>query len=130
MHRILTTVLLSTALAVPAASLLAQEGGQLQPVLGEWEMTMETPRGSMTQQFVFKLVDGALQGTVSSPQGSVDLKDVKFDNGHLTFVVERTFGQRSMTQSFSATIEGDEMKGTVSGGRGGERPFTARRKAT
>ncbi len=65
-----------------------------------------------------------------SQRGDNPLKNVSFVDGKLTFDVERSFGERSFSQSFTATIEGDEMKGTMSGGRGGDRPFTAKRKAT
>ncbi|NIM50790.1 MAG: hypothetical protein GTN62_10350 [Gemmatimonadales bacterium] len=133
MPRSMMTVLLTAALATPAGSLAAQEesaADRYKPVLGEWEMTMETPRGSFTQQFVFTLDGDVLKGTVESQRGSFDLKNVSFEGGRLTFELERSFGDRSFTQSFTATIEGDEMKGTFSGGRGGDRPYTATRKKT
>ncbi len=132
MSRSTLAIFLAAVLATPAA-LVAQDSSaasSLKAVLGEWEMTTETPRGSRTQQFVFTLDGDMLKGTVSSQRGDTPLKNVSFVDGKLTFDLERTFGERSFSQSFSATIEGDEMKGTVSGGRGGDRPFTAKRKAT
>ena len=65
-----------------AGQLSAQDSPDFSTVLGAWEMTLETPRGSMTQ-------------------------------------------------SFTATIAGDHMTGTISGGRGGgQREFTAVRSST
>ena len=98
-------------------------------VLGSWEMTMETPRGSVTQTLTFDATEGALAGVISSPRGESPLEEVSLDGGTLHFQVVRSMrGGNTMTQTFAATIEGDEMKGTISGGRGGERPFAATRK--
>ena len=96
-----------------------------QDVVGSWEMSIETPRGAMTQTFEFTQDGDVLSGTVTGPRGSTELQNVQFADGVLTFEVLREFRGNSMTQSFSATIEGDEMTGTMSGGRGGEREFTA-----
>jgi hypothetical protein len=123
-------VLLFLAAAFAAPTTLAAQEDAYKALLGEWEMTQETPRGTMTQQFVFTLDGGELKGTVTSRMGTFDLTNVKFEEGKLTFDVERSFRDRSFTQSFTATIDGSEMKGTMSGGRRGDRPFTAARKET
>lgn len=130
MSRSLTAVLMAAALAAPAA-LVAQDAAALYaPVLGEWEMTLETPRGSFTQTFAFELDGDALTGTTSSQRGESDLTNVSFEDGTLKFDVTRNFRGNSNTQSYTAKIDGDRMEGTVSGGRGGDREFTASRKAT
>lgn len=109
---------------VPPAHIHAQDVSE---VLGRWENVMETPRGSMTQHFVFQAADGALTGTVESPRGSVELQNVKFEDGMLSFEVVREFRGNSMTRRFTAQVSGAQLEGTVSGGRGGEREFTATR---
>lgn len=125
MHRLSTMLLAALSVAVLPAPIQAQDPGA---VLGSWEMTMETPRGSMTQVFTFVEIDGALSGTATARMGETDLENVSFGDGTLRFEVVRNFRGRSMTQSFSASINGDEMTGTMSGGRGGERAFSAKRK--
>ncbi len=124
-------VVVATAVALTAPTLAAQDDAAAlyQPLLGDWEMTMETPRGTFTQEFVFMLEGDALKGTSSSRMGTTALENVSFKDGTLSFDVERSFDERSFTQSYTATIEGDTMKGTVSGGRG-DREFTATRKTT
>ena len=126
-----TMLFLAAALMTPVLTLSAQDqSAAYQPVLGEWEMTFETPRGEVTQQFVFTVEDGQLKGVVSGMRGgTTELKDVAFEDGQLTFVFERTMRERTMRQQFTATIDGDQMNGTITGGRG-EREFTAKRKAT
>ena len=94
-------------------------------------MTLETPRGSMTQTLTFVADGDQLKGTASAPNGSTELQGVAFQDGEITFQVTRTFRNREMTQSFTATIDGDHMTGTISGGRGGgQREFTAVRSTT
>lgn len=126
MPRLMVATALVAMLGIPAR--VAAQATDYSAVLGSWEMTQETPRGTMTQVFTFSVDQGQLKGTVTSDRGgTVDLKNVAYTNGRLTFDVERTFGERSMTQNYSATIQGNTMSGTVSGGRG-DRDFTAQKK--
>ena len=120
MSRVALAFAILTGLTVQPATLQAQ-----QDVVGSWEMSIETPRGAMTQTFEFTQDGDVLSGTVTGRRGSTELQNVQFVDGVLTFEVLREFRGNSMTQSFSATIEGDEMTGTMTGGRGGGREFTA-----
>ena len=120
MSRVALALAILAGLTVQPTTLQAQ-----QDVVGSWEMSIETPRGAMTQTFEFTQDGDVLSGTVTGPRGSTALQNVQFVDGVLTFEVLREFRGNSMTQSFSATIEGDEMTGTMTGGRGGGREFTA-----
>jgi len=51
--------------------------------------------------------------------GTTELTNITFEDGALTFDVTRTFRDNSFTQTYSGTIEGGQMTGTVEGGRGG-----------
>ena len=115
---------LAAAIALQPHQVQAQ---QHDAFLGSWEMTMETPRGSITQTIVITEADGGLAGTLETPRGTTDLANVSITDGVLSFDVTRQMRGNSMTQSFSATVDGDVMSGTMSGGRGGERPFSASR---
>ena len=130
MSRSLFAVAILSLLLVPASHLSAQSAGEAAAVLGAWEMSLETPRGSITQQLVFVSEGGELKGTASTPRGTSDLQDVTFEDGTLSFKVERNLRGRSMRQSFTATVEDGTLTGTISGGRGGDRPFTATRSST
>lgn len=124
MRRFAAFVLVGLWLALPAGA-SAQDAAL---VVGAWEMTMETPRGEVTQVFTFAHGDDGLSGIASNPRGETALQKVAFRDGTLTFEVVRNMRGNSMTQSFSATVEGDEMTGTMSGGRGGARDFVAKRQ--
>lgn len=131
MKRSVPVAVLMAALMIPAL-LAAQESAAAKyaAVLGQWESTIETPRGAFTQTFSFSLDGDKLVGTVSGRGGETALKNVKLEEGTLTFEIERNFAGNTMVQSVTATIAGSEMNGTQSGGRGGDRPFKAAKKAT
>ena len=122
-----TLLLLASA---TATDLSAQDASDFSAVLGAWEMTLETPRGSVTQTLTFVAEDDELTGTATAPNGTAQLQNVAFADGNLTFQVTRSMRNREITQSFTATIAGDQMTGTISGGRGGGREFTAVRSST
>ena len=130
MSRLIALALALTLVSVPATRASAQNSSDFSAVLGAWEMTIETPRGSMTQTLTFVADGDELTGSATARNGTIQLQNVTFEDGQLTFQVTRTLRNREITQSFRATIEGDRMTGTVSGARGGDREFTAERATT
>lgn len=140
MRRILTfstALLLFLALAVP---LRAQVD-----VTGTWELKQATPRGERTMTLTLTQEGTNVTGMIAMPTmgrpggggGGGQTVEIEIHNGklegeRLTFTTTRRMGQRSITQTFEATVSGDSMEGqsTVSGGRGGMEPvpFTGQRK--
>ena len=100
-----------------------------QDVVGTWESTLETPRGTVTQEYVFVLDDRGLTGTVSGRGGPVALEDVRYEDGTLTFKVVREMRGNSRVTEITAVVDGDTLVGTLSGGRGGSRDFSAKRRS-
>ena len=130
MSRFIAVPILLLLASATATDLSAQDASDFSAVLGAWEMTLETPRGSVTQTLTFVAEDDELTGTATAPNGTAQLQNVAFADGNLTFQVTRSMRNREITQSFTATIAGDQMTGTISGGRGGGREFTAVRSST
>lgn len=130
MSRLIALVFALTLASVPAIGASAQTSSDFSAVLGAWQMTLETPRGSIAQTLTFAAEGDRLEGTLTAPNGSTELQEVAFQEGTLTFRVTRNMRNRQITQSFTATINGDQMTGTISGGRGGGREFTAVRSST
>ena len=130
MSRFIAVPILLLLASATATDLSAQDASDFSAVLGAWEMTLETPRGSVTQTLTFVAEDDELTGTATAPNGTTQLQNVAFADGNLTFQVTRSMRNREITQSFTATIAGDQMTGTISGGRGGGREFTAVRSST
>jgi hypothetical protein len=116
---------------------------QAQDLEGTWVLTYSRQaRGGgqateVTQEFTFEVAEdgtitgktmmamrggrgGGGAGAAAAPQ-EVPLSDVKLEDGKLTFSVNRTFGERTMSTNYSATVTGNTMDGTFTMA-GGMRP--------
>ena len=114
----LTTV----AFALPASA---------QSVAGAWDLSWETPRGAQTTTFVFAQDGMNVTGTAQIRRGErameVPIKNGMLHGDQLTFSLEFGMGERTMTQTFTATVKGDAMEGKMTTPRG-ENPFKGVRK--
>jgi len=123
---------LALVAAVPAA-LAAQSTDD---ILGQWTFQRETPRGTMTHTVTLTLEDGTLAGTVDTPRGEIDLQDVSFSEGVLTFSMAVPGGrggggggQPDRVRTFRGTLDGDEIAGEMETPRGAQ-PLALKRVET
>ncbi len=118
-----------TAIALAAGLLMAPALFAEHAVDGKWKASVETPRGTQDVTFDFKEEDGKLTGTVSNPRGESKIEDGKVEGNAISFKQTMSFGDRSMTLSYSGTLDGDEIEFTrTMEGRGRTSKFTAKRK--
>ena len=138
-------------LALPAALLaVVAMPAQAQDIdiSGQWEFTSEGRRGAQTQVFTFvqdgMTVTGSVEMTMGGRGGAgragggagagagagatIEIQEGTLEGNVLTFKLVMGMGDRSFETVYTATIEGDTMTGTSTGTRGGETPFTAKRK--
>ncbi len=107
-----------------------------QNITGAWELTSEGPRGPRTTTVTFVQEGTAVSGTVQlaamggRPGGGnpppnapamprqIEFKDGKLEGNTLTFSVTMGMGERSMSQTYTATVsaDGKTMEGTMAGG--------------
>lgn len=118
-------LLAGAALLALAAPATAQESVD---VSGEWEMTTETPRGTQTRMVTFEQEGDVLTGTMETRMGTAPITEGTVNGNEITFSMVFTRGDRSMTLTYTGTVEGDEMSGKFVTPRG-EVPWTAKRKA-
>jgi hypothetical protein len=113
MRKLLATSFLSGLLALTA---LAAD------VTGKW-VAQVPGRGGQTRDvtFNFKADGTTLTGTVSGPQGDMDISNGKIDGDQISFNQTMEFNGNSMTFLYKGTISGDEIKFTRTreGGRAG-----------
>ncbi|MDX1501922.1 MAG: amidohydrolase family protein [Thermoanaerobaculia bacterium] len=86
-------------------------------VSGTWELVMTTPRG--TNEFTAKLEmseDGKVTGELTSERGESSVEDGKMSGDLLRFETTREMGGQSFTASFSLTVEGESLSGSMSAG--------------
>lgn len=108
-----------------------------QDVTGAWELTTEGPRGPRTFTATFAQDGSSVTGTVvmqmmgrggaGGGTREIEISDGKLEDGKLTFTLTMGMGERSFSQTFSATVTADTMEGTVTTPRG-ENPFTGKRR--
>jgi imidazolonepropionase-like amidohydrolase len=88
-----------------------------QDVTGTWSVTMETPRGAreMTAEIEMK-EDGKVTGEIVGQQGTRTLDEGRMSGDLLRFKTTREMGGRSFTGSWSLTVEGEKLSGSMSAG--------------
>ena len=124
-------------------------GARAQSLTGSWQLEAEGPRGVQTITLQLVHEGGELTGTAEMamrgrpgggggggggrPAGGgrmmeMEVTDGSVDGNRFTFLLVRAFNGNTIETQYSGTFEGNEMTGTISGGRGGERPFTGTRQ--
>jgi hypothetical protein len=100
-------------------------------VTGKWTYETQGRNGPMTQTMNLKADGAKLTGTVSGRGGDTEIQDGKVDGNNVSFNVVREFQGNKMTQKYTGTLSGDELKlkiETEGGqGKGGPREVTAKR---
>lgn len=109
-------------------------------VTGKWVSERKMPardggaERTMTTVMDLKADGAKLTGTVSTTMGdrtspAVQITDGKIDGNKVTFKVTREGKQGTMTMVYTATVDGNAMKGEA-GREGGDRmmPFEAKRQ--
>jgi len=92
-------------------------------VTGKW-VAQVPGRGGQTREVTFNFkADGAtLTGTISGPQGDMEISDGKIDGGQISFSQTREFNANQVKMLYKGMVSGDEIKFTRTvegGGQGG-----------
>ena len=86
-------------------------------VSGTWEMTLTTPRGPQPMTADLEMAeDGKVSGEITSERGTSDVEEGRMSGDLLRFKITREMGGRSMQASYSLTVEGESLAGTLSAG--------------
>ena len=93
----------------------AAPSGDVAAVVGSWTYSFETPQGETTGKMIIKNEGGNLTGTMTSGDGSgdVDMQDVTFINGTLTFAISRDAGGQSIELVISGSVTGKNYNAEV-----------------
>ncbi|HEV2133692.1 MAG TPA: hypothetical protein VGR47_05465 [Terracidiphilus sp.] len=89
---------------------------------GKWTAQVETPRGTQTLTFNFKVDGSALTGTVTTMRGDVDIQNGKVDGDNISFDQVMNFNGNEFKISYTGKADGaDSIKFTR---QFGDRPGT------
>jgi len=128
MKRIMNSLVLAFAcgmlLMLAGSALAADEPAS---VAGTWEMTSQGQNGPMTQTLTIQQDGGTIKGTLTGRRGDAPLEGTVTGN-KVSFTVKRqNQNGDTMVMEYTATVEGDSLKGKVHSERFGDRDFTAKR---
>ena len=103
-------------------------------VSGKWVAELQGRNGPQTITFRFKVDGNALSGTITGATGGdIPISDGKVEDDKIVFNVVREVNGNRLTQRYTGTVAGNEIRFTVEvqgapgGGRGGAREFVAKR---
>lgn len=115
-------------LALFAATAWGQEVEQKKAVdvSGNWEITSESPRGTMTRNVTFTQEGSKLTGSIETRDGSVPIQKGSVDGNKISFTVVMSRGGNNFEMTYTGTVDGDTAKGTFQTPRG-EVPWTGKR---
>jgi imidazolonepropionase-like amidohydrolase len=86
-------------------------------VSGTWDLVMQSPRGARDLTAEIEMSpDGKVTGEITGEQGSTVMDDARMSGDLLRFETTRAMGGQSMTASWSLTVEGERLSGTLSAG--------------
>ena len=95
-------------------------------VTGEWDLTVETQAGSGTPHFSLKQDGNKISGTYKGMLGESPVTgSVKGNDVTISFQVNAQ--GTDLAVSYTGTVDGDSMKGTVKLGELGEGTFTGKK---
>lgn len=98
-------------------------------VAGTYDTVVKSPMGD--QKGTFTVVPGddgnTFTGSMAGGMGSMDVKDGKINGDELTWAMDMTVPM-PMTLNCKATVNGDQMTGTVNAGAFGDMALTGERQ--
>jgi hypothetical protein len=84
-------------------------------LIGKWELTTVSDFGTRT---VLMTINPDLSGRYESFGGELPMKNLKYENGQLTFGVEMGFGDQTFGMDFKGKVDGQTLKGQMDSDRG------------
>ena len=85
-------------------------------ILGDWDVTIKTPIGSLAVVYTFTEQDGTLAGTATGKGETVALHDIVVDGQRITWRQSVTKPMR-LNLDFDVTVDGDRLTGHSRAGR-------------
>jgi hypothetical protein len=93
---------------------------------GSWDTLVKSPMGDQKAVLTVLTDGGNFTGTYAGAMGTTDVKDGKVDGDKLSWKLDITVPM-PMTLDAEATVDGDNMTGTVTAGAFGSFPLTGTR---
>lgn len=116
-----TRLLLATIAVMIAPVAFAKD------VVGTWTITFEGAQGARTNELIVVEADGAFTGSLTGRLGTAPLPSISVDGSSFSFAFTMTTPAGELEVTYSGTVSGDTMSGTIET-RMGSVPFNGVRK--
>ncbi len=93
---------------------------------GSWNITTTSPMGSQDGTLALTEEGNSLSGTMSGPQGDIEITEGTVDGNDLTWKAQVT-SPMAITLEVGATIDGDNISGNIKLGAFGNATFSGTR---
>lgn len=114
--------------AAPAPAAAAPAVAKVGGLSGQWDVVLKTQIGDLPATVDIKDADGKLTGTLTGPQGSIDIAGTFDGNAvKLEFVAKTPQGDIPITMT--GDVSGDSINGKADFGGMGQGDWTAKRKS-
>jgi hypothetical protein len=85
-------------------------------IIGDWDVAIKTPIGSLAVVYTFSDDDGGVTGTATGKGETVPLRDIAVDGQRVTWRQSVTKPMR-LNLEFDVVVEGDRLTGHSKAGR-------------
>jgi hypothetical protein len=122
-------IVIVAALAVAGAA-VAQDKPQETPkidVSGTWDLSVESPQGTMALASTFKQDGEKLAGIQSSERGEMPLEGT-IKGADIAFAIVIDVQGQQLTIAYAGKVDGETMTGTVEFGSFGSATWTAKKQ--
>lgn len=111
------------------ASILASQQSETPPIVGRWDITVQSPAGNFPSWFeVYRSGYRTLVGRFVGQSGSArPIANVEFANNEFRFSIPPQWEQRDTEVKFEGKLEGDRLTGWTTDKDGNKLNWTARR---
>ncbi|WP_027332383.1 hypothetical protein [Mycolicibacterium tusciae] len=96
-------------------------------VLGDWDVTIKTPIGSLAVAYTFTEHDGVVAGTATGKDEAVPLQGIVVDGQRITWRQSVAKPMR-LNLDFDVTVDGDRLTGHSRAGRLPRSAVTGKRR--
>ena len=97
-------------MGIASICLLAEDGAKTAQVAGDWQMSMETPHGTMAGPLKLQQDASRITGSFETEHAGKLTLTGKVDGKKVTFSMEAPGG---MALTFNGSVDGEKMTGTV-----------------
>ena len=118
--------MLLSAIIVGCSSDLSSKSDESSGLIGRWELTTVSPRGTRTRTLT---INEDLTGTYQGRNREIPITDLKVEGDQVSFKIQMKFREREFTMEFKGTLDGTSLKGRWVTARG-SRDVTGKKVST